>query len=164
MPTKVYLDGKNNVIVSKTGSDTLTIPVDRAKYTLQGTYPIADIEDYTQVRFMNLLTGETITDDTDKIQDNTGAFVGTTLDVKNYLEGFMRLGDTQSLQEEACTKANQEIIISQNEEIKAEIIEDRIEQKESLQEILIQTKKTNLYHRIITGDHIKNDEVQNENS
>jgi hypothetical protein len=143
MPTKVYLDGKNNVIVSKTGSDTLTIPVDRAKYTLQGTYPIADIEDYTQVRFMNLLTGETITDDTDKIQDSAGAFVGTTLDVKNYLEGFMNLGDTQALQEEVCTKANQEIIISQNEDIDSKLNTLNITQEDTQDQLKKELKENN---------------------
>ena len=165
MATRIYITG-SRIIVSKVGGDSLSIPQYRCKRTYIGKRSSQSVGTavYTQVSISDIILGTSITDEITEIQGQTGGSIGDYAAVEAYLSGFIFKADTTLLDDELSTKANQEIIISQQQDIKAEIIEDRIEQKESLEGILIQTKKTNLYHRIITGDHIKNDEVENENS
>lgn len=149
MPTKVYLDIKNNVVVEKTGSTTLTIPQGRAKFTLFGFYPIEDIESFTDVKIVDLLTEDFISDKTSKIQNSSGSFIGNTAQVKAYLQDFILRSDAVALQEEVCTKANQEIIISQNTDIDNKLNELNITQEDTQDIIKKELQENNKYLRKI---------------
>lgn len=158
MATKVYLNGKT-IEIEKAGDKTLSILVAYAKYTIIGTLPVNTIEDYTQIRFTDIRTDETIIDDTTEIQDSSGATFDTNYNLKAYLDTFFVLADAKQNIQQGATKENQELLIIQNALLRENALEDRTTQKENLEEILIQLKKSNLYNRIITGDSIDDIEI-----
>lgn len=148
MPTRVYLSG-TRVIVDKTGSTTLSIPQYRAKYQFFGVEPIDSLDDYTDIKFTDTITTSFIEDKLDKIQDSTGAFIGTNKQVLDYLSGFMYLSDSYITKIEPCTAANQETIIAQNEVIKSELKDIRTIDEESQDIIKKELKENNKYLRKI---------------
>ena len=99
MPTRVYLGGKG-ILIDQAGGATLNIPVARASYVIYGSRPVDDIEDYVQVQFMDILTEETIIDNTLDVQDATFTPVGTTVyEVKQYLTSLIPRGSAKALEQ-----------------------------------------------------------------
>jgi hypothetical protein len=132
MPTKVYITG-TRITVSKTGGQTLVIPQYRCKRTYVGSRQSQEVgtDIFTQVSISDIVLDVSITDDIDKIQDQNGAFIGDYSQVEAYLSGFINRGDSYLTTEEGCTKANQEIMIAQNEEIKADLNQLNITQEDT---------------------------------
>jgi hypothetical protein len=141
MGTQVYITG-STITVAKAGQSAIKIPVERAKYVLQGFTPISNISDYTSVSISDIVTEVATVSDTVDIQDSTGALVGDTAAVKSYFDGFFQMGAFKALSNDLATSANQEIIIAQNATIEAEINETT-ENTRDLKRIKDLTKDTN---------------------
>ena len=143
MATRIY-QGVRNIEVEKSGGLTLSIPPYRCRFTFIGTDPITNLEEYDTIRISDLVTGEFVDDDSLKVQDSTGAFVGSTnLEVKAYLEGFIFLGDTLTKQQVGAIKENQELLLIQNNNIEKELekLNLNIEELENIKKELKENNK-----------------------
>lgn len=144
----IYLDGKNNIVAIK-DSTTLTIPQSRAKYFLVGTYPFSTIEDYTQVKIVDLLNNDFLLDDIVNTTDNSGNSYTTTAAVQTYLSTIMFYSDFQKVGIDFSTAANQETIINQNTEIDSKLNELNILQEDSQEIIKKELQENNKFLRKI---------------
>jgi hypothetical protein len=118
MATKVYLSGLN-VIVEQSGTTTLTILQERAKYTvLQPTLSLdgisAPVAEYVQV--IDIFTTDTRTELIAAVTDSSGATFADLKALQKYLV-FIPRADTTYVTKQAATAENQTTIISQNAEI-----------------------------------------------
>ena len=119
MATKVYLSGLN-VIVEQSGTNTLTILQERAKYTiLQPTLSVdgISIPQAEYVQFIDIFNTDTRTELISDVQDSTGATLADLKALQKYLV-FIPRADVTYITKQAATAENQNTIISQNEEIK----------------------------------------------
>lgn len=148
MAMQVYLSG-TDIIVNKSGESSLTIPQYRAKFVLFGVEPISDLNGYTNVKIIDTVTQDEREDLISEVQDVSGVYVGTNLQVFNYLGGIIDSSDSYITKVEPCTAANQETIIAQNEVIKAELKDIRAIDEESQDIIKKELKENNKYLRKI---------------
>jgi hypothetical protein len=131
MSTKVYLSGLN-VIVEQSGTTTLTILQERAKYTvLQPTLSLdgisAPVAEYVQ--FIDIFTTDTRTE-----------LIAAVL--QKYLV-FIPRADTTYVTKQAATAENQTTIISQNAEIvtNTQAIEEQVDNLEKIKKLIQDNNK-----------------------
>jgi hypothetical protein len=119
MATAVYQSGKN-IIVDKNGETTLTIVIDRGKYTV--FYPFYSTDGLTpdgpeDIRFSDTFFGTSITDKISEVTDQNGTSYDTLTSLINYLSTVFERGDGAYVTKEGATSENQKIIIAQNTDI-----------------------------------------------
>jgi hypothetical protein len=150
MATRVYITG-SRIIVSKVGGDSLSIPQYRCKRTYIGKRSSQSVGTavYTKVSISDIILGTSITDEITEIQGQTGGSIGDYAAVEAYLSGFIFKADTTLLDDELSTKANQETIISQNEEIKEDLTTLNLTQEDTQDLIKKELKENNKYLRKI---------------
>ena len=144
MSTKVYLSG-SNVIVEQSGTTTLTILQERAKYTvLQPTLSLDGISppeaDYIQ--FIDIFTTDIVTSLISEVTDSTGATFADLKALQKYLV-FIPRADTTYVTKQAATSENQNTIISQNEQIEFNtgVAKDELHDLEKIKALLKENNK-----------------------
>lgn len=144
MSTKVYLSGLN-VIVEQSGTTTLTILQERAKYTvLQPTLSLdgisAPVAEYVQV--IDIFTTDTRTELIAAVTDSSGATFADLKALQKYLV-FIPRADTTYVTKQAATAENQTTIISQNEEIvtNTQAIEEQVDNLEKIKKLIQDNNK-----------------------
>ena len=144
MATKVYLSGLN-VIVEQSGTTTLTILQERAKYTvLQPTLSLdgisAPVAEYVQ--FIDIFTTDTRTELIAAVQDSSGATFADLKALQKYLV-FIPRADTTYVTKQAATAENQTTIISQNAEIvtNTQAIEEQVDNLEKIKKLIQDNNK-----------------------
>jgi hypothetical protein len=144
MATKVYLSGLN-VIVEQSGTTTLTILQERAKYTvLQPTLSLdgisAPVAEYVQ--FIDIFTTDTRTELIAAVTDSSGATFADLKALQKYLV-FIPRADTTYVTKQAATAENQTTIISQNAEIvtNTQAIEEQVDNLEKIKKLIQDNNK-----------------------
>jgi hypothetical protein len=144
MATKVYLSGLN-VIVEQSGTTTLTILQERAKYTvLQPTLSLdgisAPVAEYVQ--FIDIFTTDTRTELIAAVTDSSGATFADLKALQKYLV-FIPRADTTYVTKQAATAENQTTIISQNAEIvtNTQAIEEQLDNLEKIKKLIQDNNK-----------------------
>jgi hypothetical protein len=144
MATKVYLSGLN-VIVEQSGTTTLTILQERAKYTvLQPTLSLdgisAPVAEYVQV--IDIFTTDTRTELIAAVTDSSGATFADLKALQKYLV-FIPRADTTYVTKQAATAENQTTIISQNAEIvtNTQAIEEQVDNLEKIKKLIQDNNK-----------------------
>lgn len=142
MATRVYPSGKN-VIVSKTGTATLTILKERSKYTTIQTTSVVDgasVSVIDKILFADTYTLESRIDLISEIQDASGNKFDGLKSLQKYLL-FIQRADSTFAAQEAATAANQTTIIAQNEDIKTNTL--KIKEDTSVLDIIKDESKEN---------------------
>lgn len=144
MATAVYQSGKN-IIVDKNGEPTLTIVIDRGKYTV--FYPFYSTDGLTpddpeDIRFSDTFFGTSITDKIAEVTDQNGTSFDTLTSLINYLSTVFERGDGAYVTKEGATSENQVLQIEKATELNATT--DTIsENSEHLHKIEEEQKKSN---------------------
>jgi hypothetical protein len=143
MATVVY-QSADNVIVSQTGTPTLTILKDRSKYIiLQPTLSLDGITNQPAeyIQFLDTFTNDIRTDLMSNVQSDTGATFETLADLQKYLS-FIPRANVAFITEQGATAENQTTVIAQNEEIQ-KALDTNILNTDNLDIIKAQQKANN---------------------
>jgi hypothetical protein len=142
MATRVYLDAKSNIVVSKSSGENITARQYSVRATFIGTYPINTAYDYDDIVFQDVVTDEAIEDKISNIRDENGNKFDDSLALKNYLEGFFYMLSSKQITDD-CTAFNQEVMIAQNEQIKSELSDILLTEEQKLDIIKEELQENN---------------------
>ena len=141
---KVYISG-GNVIVEQSGTTTLTILQERAKYTvLQPTLSVDGISSPTaeSISFVDIFLDDVRTGLILEVQNSTGGTYSTLKDLQKYLL-FIPRAETTYITKQAATAENQTTIITQNEQIEFNtgVAKDELQDLDKIKELLKDNNK-----------------------